>query len=184
VTAVSGAVEDASAVVAAAAAGDVLAFERLVSLHHEDLRRICAIVVGDDSVADDAVQAAWAIAWRKLNTVRDPARTKAWLASIAVNEARRLVRRSRRLSVVEISMSSIDATGDAAGRSPDATIADIDLRNALAQLTTDDRALLALRYVAGFDSQELALATGLSPSGIRSRLARLIGRLQKELGDG
>ncbi len=52
--------------------------------------------------------------------------------------------------------------------------ADIDLANALAGLDPDDRALLALRYVAGFDSNELARVTGLSPSGTRARLARLL----------
>ena len=59
----------------------------------------------------------------------------------------------------------------------------IDLTNALATLSPDDRALLALRYVAGFDSNELARATGLSPSGTRAKLARLLERMRRELGD-
>jgi RNA polymerase sigma factor (sigma-70 family) len=66
---------------------------------------------------------------------------------------------------------------------PDAHAGDIDLRNALAQLSPSDRSLIALRYVAGFDSRELARATGMSPSGTRARLARLLGRLRSELGD-
>ena len=43
------------------------------------------------------------------------------------------------------------APGDPAART-----ADIDLINALARLDPDDRALLALRYVVGFDASELA----------------------------
>ena len=38
---------------------------------------------------------------------------------------------------------------------------------AMSRLDPDDRALLAMRYVAGFDSNELATATGISPSGTR-----------------
>ena len=53
-----------------------------------------------------------------------------------------------------------------------------------ARLKPEDRELIALRYVAGFDSTELARATGMSPSGTRARLARLLGRLRSELGDG
>lgn len=177
----SSVVEDADAVVAAAAAGDVAAFERLVAMHHEDIRRVCALVTGDDALADDAVQAAWAICWRKLGTVRDPSRVRAWLASIAINEARRMIRGRSRRTVVEI--RAFDGAMDGSSRDPSASVAEIDLRNALAGLDVDDRALLGLRYVAGFDSSELALATGLSASGVRSRLARLIERLQKELGD-
>ena len=51
-------------------------------------------------------------------------------------------------------------------------------------MSPEDRALIALRYVAGFDSTELARALQMSPSGTRARLARLLGRLRSELGDG
>jgi RNA polymerase sigma factor (sigma-70 family) len=81
--------------------------------------------------------------------------------------------------VVELAVADAVAPGvDPAGR-----VADIDLANALARLDPDDRTLLALRYVAGFDSTELARATGRSPSGTRARLARLLARLRTELRD-
>ena len=54
----------------------------------------------------------------------------------------------------------------------------------MARLEPDDRALLAMRYVAGFDATELAAATGISPSGTRSRLERLLRRLREDLDDG
>ena len=84
--------------------------------------------------------------------------------------------------MLEISVAG-DPSSDA-GRDPGSRAGDIDLRNALANLSPDDRALVALRYVAGFDSTELARALGMSPSGTRARLARLLGRLRSELGDG
>ena len=62
-------------------------------------------------------------------------------------------------------------------------VEDLDLANALARLDPNDRVLLALRYLAGFDSFELARATGRSPSGTRARLARLLARLRLELSD-
>jgi DNA-directed RNA polymerase specialized sigma24 family protein len=49
---------------------------------------------------------------------------------------------------------------------------------ALARLDPDDAALLAMRCVAGFGSNELALATGISPSGTRSRIEWLLKRLR------
>ena len=51
-------------------------------------------------------------------------------------------------------------------------------------MNPEDRALIALRYVAGFDSTELARVLHMSPSGTRARLARLLGHLRSELGDG
>lgn len=173
--------EEASSLIALAAGGDEVAFASIVSAYHEDMRRVCVVVVGDDALAADAVEAAWSIAWRKLGTLREPARLRPWLVSVAVNEARQLVRARRRRSLVEIGVDRVDEP--AGGLDPGSAVSAIDLRNALARLSSDDRALVAMRYLAGFDATELAYATGRSPSGTRARLARLLQRLEKELGD-
>jgi RNA polymerase sigma factor (sigma-70 family) len=166
---------------ASAAAGDEAAFATIVGAHHEDMRRVCVVVVGSEEIADDAVEAAWSKAWRKLGSVRDPDRLRAWLVSIAVNEARQLVRSRSRRAMVEITVDQLDDV--TAEDSTAGAIGAIDLRNALRRLDPDDRALLAMRYVAGFDATELGYATGRSASGTRARLARLLHRLEKELGD-
>jgi RNA polymerase sigma factor (sigma-70 family) len=62
-------------------------------------------------------------------------------------------------------------------------IDNIDLANALGHLAPEDRALVALRYAADLDSSQLAPALGMSASGVRTRLARLLDRLRKELDD-
>ena len=178
----SSAAEDASSLIASAAAGDEIAFAAIVSAHHEDMRRVCAVVTGDEAVADEAVEAAWSIAWRKLGSVRDPVRLRPWLVSVAVNEARQLLRARRRRAVLEVGVA--DADDRAGGIDPALAVNAIDLRNALARLDPSDRALIAMRYIAGFDATELAQATGRSPSGTRARLGRLLQRLERELGDG
>ena len=165
----------------AAASGDEVAFGRLVATYHEDMRRVCAYVTRDPAMADDAVQLAWTTAWRKLDTVRDPDRLKPWLMRVAINEAKGLMRRGRRRTEVEV---ALDATGEPGGVDPATGVDAFDLRVALDRLDADDRALLALRYGAGFNATELAGAMGLSPSGTRTRLERLIKRLRKELTDG
>jgi RNA polymerase sigma-70 factor (ECF subfamily) len=165
--------------VALAAAGDEVGFARIVQAHHDDMTRVCFVICGDLDIADEAVQAAWPIVWRKGGSRRDASRLRPWLISIAANEARLLIRRRRRRTVVELGL----ANGAAPDVDPAGRVVDIDLTNALARLGPDDRALLALRYVAGFDSTELARATGRSPSGTRARLARLLARLRTELRD-
>ena len=79
---------------------------------------------------------------------------------------------------------TFDVTSKPGGIDPATGVPAIDLWTALAWLDPDDRALLAMRYIAGFDSNELAAAIGISPSGTRSRLERLLKRLRKDLADG
>jgi RNA polymerase sigma factor (sigma-70 family) len=167
-----------AAIIAAAANGDASALERIIVAHHADLARVCVVICGGDpDLADDAVQIAWSIAWRKLRGLRDPERLRPWLVAIAANEARRLVR-SPRARVVEIDLEQRPAATDPAER-----WASIDLRNAVLGLRVEDRTILALRHVVGLDSTEISRIVGMSPSGVRSRLERILARLRTELGD-
>ena len=171
------------AVIASAAAGDEVAFTRIVAAHHDDMTRVAYLVAGDDDVAQEAVQAAWAIAWRKLHTLRDPALLRPWLASVAANEARQLIRRRHRRGVVEIAVEPWMADGPSASSgSPDGQ-RNIDLLTAIGQLQPEDRTIVAMRYALGLNSTEIGIATGLSAPGVRSRLARSLARLKRELGD-
>jgi len=161
-----------------AARGDEHAFAQLVARHHEELLHVCLTVIRDADLAEDAAQATWVTVWKKLGTLRDPGQLRPWLLAIGVNEARKLARAGRRRNVVEIAVRPFGS------EPPEKAAEDIDLGNALARLSADERGLLALRYVAGLNSTELAQALGLSPSGTRARLQRLLARLRRELGDG
>lgn len=170
---------DASAVaamVAGARAGDEAAFTRLVAAYHDDLVRVAFVITGDADMAADAAQLAWNQAWRKLLSVRDAARIRSWLVAIAANEARQLVRRQRRRSVMEIQVAR-----DPGPRTTEQSASRVDLTNALGRLSPQDRELLALRYVVGLDATEIAEIRRSSPSGTRARLARVLARMRKEL---
>jgi RNA polymerase sigma-70 factor (ECF subfamily) len=165
-------------VLASAAAGDEIAFRRIIAENHDNMRRVAAHVTGDRTLAEEATQAAWLIAWKKLGNVRDEAHLQPWLVSVAANEAKRVLRKRGRRAEVEV---AIDMTGEPGGVDPATGVSAMDLNAALDRLDPDDRALLAMRYIAGFDSNELALALGTSPSGTRKRLERLRKRLREEL---
>jgi RNA polymerase sigma-70 factor (ECF subfamily) len=162
-----------------AIAGDEVAFARIVAAYHLDLVRVAFVICGDDALAEDAAQAAWWIAWRKLPTLRDPDRLKPWLVAVAANEARKLVKREHRHVIVEIAVLP-DPSPSA---DPARAIDHVDLANALGHLKPEDRALVAMRYAADLDSTELAPVLGISASGVRTRLSRAVDHLRKELGD-
>ncbi len=167
----------AESTVASAARGDAEALAAIVALHHDDMARIAFVICGDQDRAQDAAQSAWPIAWRKLHSLRDPARLRPWLMAIAANEARQQMRRERRHAVTQISVADVEAVGsDPASRS-----AHLDLATALRALEPTDRTILALRHIADFDATEIGRVVGMSSSGVRTRLARLLARLRSEL---
>lgn len=170
--------EAGSGLVADARAGDEAAFTRIVAHFHPDLLRIALVVCGDVDTAEEAAQSAWVVAWRRLVDLRDPMNLRAWLMSIAANEARQMTRSKRRRSVREIAVldpSTPPADANAAER--------VDLANALATIEPRDRELLGLRYLAGLDSTEIGRVAGMSATAVRSRLARARERLRQELLD-
>ena len=172
---------DVDDLLASAAAGDEFAFRRIIAAHHDDMRRVCQAISGDHALAEEATQAAWAIAWKKLDKVNGPAHLRPWLVAVAVNEAKKLMSRRRRRADFEVAtdVSRISGDGD-----PAAAIDLVDLWAAVRRMEPDDRALLAMRYGAGFNSNELAVATGKTPAAIRQRLKRLVDRLREDLSDG
>jgi len=169
------------ATLTSAAEGDDLAFARIVDAYHDDMRRVCAFITRDHGLAEDAVQTTWSIAWRKLGSVREAKSLRPWLMRVAVNEAKRALKKRNRRSEVEWLVAGF---GIPTGRNPETGIDALDLREALKRLGPEDRALLAMRYVAGFNATELAAVIGITPSGIRNRLERLNDRLRQELSDG
>jgi RNA polymerase sigma-70 factor, ECF subfamily len=166
------------ALVPLAAAGDEVAFTRLVGAFHADMARVAFFVSGGDrDLTEDAVQSAWTIAWRRLGTLREPERIRAWLLSVTANEARQLLRRQRQATTIRLEF----AEERMAGPDPYASAAALDMADVLARLKPEERILVGLRYAAGLDSAEIGAVLGMSASGVRSRLDRLLDRLRAEL---
>ena len=160
-----------------AVAGDEVAFARIVAAHHDDMARIAFFVCGDLDIAQEAEQSAWAVAFRRLKDLRDPDRLRPWLMSIAANEARQIGRSQRRRTVREL------AVGDPTRPRDVDHAAMIDLADALRRLDPKDRAIVGLRFIGGFESAEIGRAMGMTATGVRVRLHRLLERLRKDLGD-
>ena len=166
--------------VESAAEGDETAFARIVSAYHDDMCRVCTFIAGEETLAEDAVQTAWSIAWRKLDSVREPEHLRSWLMRVAVNEAKKLLRARGRRERSEVALDTARIPGGG-GPDPVTGIDSIDMLAALDHLDPDERTLLALRYGLGYVATELSAVTGISPAGTRQRLKRLLDRLRQEL---
>ena len=165
----------------AAARGDQRALDTLLRRHASMIHAVCRRVLTNADDALDAAQNAMVAIARHIDTFDNRARFSTWCYRIATNaaldEARR---RSRRPAPVEIVP---EPRTDAIY--VDETVADrIDVDSALARLSPDQRAAVALRDLLGLDYAEIAAVLEIPPGTVRSRIARGRAALAELIGGG
>ncbi|WP_137991054.1 sigma-70 family RNA polymerase sigma factor [Streptomyces vilmorinianum] len=176
----------AAALVAAAAAGDTYAGERLLRAWLPLVYNIVGRALDGHADVDDVVQETMVRALAGLPGLRDPERFRSWLIAIAMNQIRRRwrERQSGPLPGLDRAAELADPGGDFA----DLTILRLGLsgqRRELAEATRwldeGDRDLLALWWLeAGgeLSRAELAEALHITPAHAAVRVQRMKDRLE------
>ena len=147
----------------------------LVPLVQPAYRLACALL-HDSHAAEDVVQDASLIAWRKLGRLEDRSRARAWFLGIVANECRN-ARRRRWLNVVNFGLPPSLAVGSGEER----WVTGADVRQALRGLSHDDRLVVSLYFYLDLPLTEVAVIAGTSEDAARARLYRAIRRLRPDL---
>jgi RNA polymerase sigma-70 factor (ECF subfamily) len=163
----------------AAAGGDSAALDELLRRVGPLVHGVCRRVLGNPDDALDATQEALLLIARKIGSFDQRSRFSTWCYRVAPNaaldEARRSNRRPRPVETLP------ETPG---GRGTDADVADrSDIDAALAQLSPDYRAAVALRDLVGMDYAEIGEVLGLPPGTVRSRISRARAALADLLGN-
>ena len=154
--------------------GDPESFARLLEPLLDPAYRLAAVMLGDRSSAEDAVQEASLKAWRKLRQLRgDAGSLRSWFLSIVANECR-MSRRRRWWSVIK--QAEVADPGPAP-----APETHEDLRAAIRRLSPDDRLPLVLHFYLDLPLDEVARTLGVSVSAAKSRIYRAARRLRADL---
>lgn len=165
---------------AAAAAGDVGAFEVLVRAHTPALFSVAVRVTGSPQLAEEVVQDAWLSAWTHLAGFRGQSAVRTWLARIVTTKALNAVRRPRPTVPLEhavtLTSPSTEQTAERRARA-DA------VRRAVARLPGRQRAAVVLRDLEGLSYTEIAGALDCTVPAVKSALHRGRATLADELAD-
>ena len=170
-----------AAVVRQVLAGDVEAYATLVARYRPQLGRYAMQMLGNRDDAEDAVQDAFARAYRSLARCREPARFGAWLFRIVVNRCRttgaRRARRDQLFTTADISAFPEPRTDDVMERRAWRE----EIHSALQRLSPEQREAFLLRYVEDLGYEEMAELTGASVSALKMRAMRACERLRGAL---
>jgi RNA polymerase sigma factor (sigma-70 family) len=148
------------ALIRAAQRGDRIAVAGLLDALAPYVGRVCGPIALQDG--PDAAQEALIAILKNLGGLREPAAIYGWARAIAVREAVRVARQAAR--TVPAELADVPAPGD-----PQLAA---DVRDVLARLTPEHRAVLVLRDVEGLDEQAAGALLDVPAGTVRSRLFR------------
>lgn len=161
-------------------------FDALFVAEHSRLVRVVTLVCGDPEVAADCVADAFErayVRWRRVGRLDDPA---GWVRRVAINRAIDAQRRRstgaralRRLAGRAVVMPDL-------GWSDSAAFHDSELATAVAGLTPQQRAVVALHYLDDLAVADVAATMRLSEGAVKYHLhqARARLRIALETPDG
>jgi RNA polymerase sigma-70 factor (ECF subfamily) len=164
------ALEDAddAFLVARSTDGDLRAFATLLRRYNGVLRRYVDRLTRNAADTDDVLQDTAVVAWRRLETVQEPARVRGWLIQIATREALRHV--SARPPEVELTDELVETLPGGAGA--DGLDVRQALQSALDALPQQQARCWILREVGGFRYGEIAEQLQIPESTVRGALVQ------------
>ena len=165
-----------------ALAGDQSAFAALVERYQGAVYSVCYRMLGSPTEAEDAAQDVFLRAWTQLHTFQQDRRFSTWLLAIASHWCIDLLRR-RRQTFVPLDGITLWATADDP-EPEDAALAHEQrdaVRALLNTLPDKYRLVTILRYFNDLSYLEIAAATGLSESAVKTQLHRARKMLADQL---
>ncbi len=172
--------------------GDLAAFNRLVVAHQDIAYNVAHRIMGDGEAAADVCQEAFLSAFRNIRALRG-ASFKSWLLRIVTNACYDQLRYQRRrpsVSLEEVAGGPDDDPDHSHWLADDRAsleeivmtheLADV-IQQGIAHLPPDQRIILVLSDVQGYNYQEIADITGTALGTVKSRLSRARARLREYL---
>lgn len=161
-----------------ARAGDREAFAVLVHQVSDALYSVAFRILRDTGLAEDALQNALVLAWRRLPHLRDADRFEAWVHRILVHACYDESQRSRswtaNVRVLPVNGPSTPDGSDAIGDRD-------ELERAFRRVPIEQRAVFVLHHYVGLPLVEVAELLGIPAGTARSRLHYAIAGLRDAL---
>jgi RNA polymerase sigma-70 factor (ECF subfamily) len=183
-----------------AADGDSRALDALLRDHSALVHGVCRRILGNPDDALDATQEALLSIARKIGSFDGRSKFSTWAYRVATNAALDESRRRARRPLPSESLpessghpghattghsgTGHSGTAHSGTEASDTGLADrLDVDAALAHLTPEYRAAVALRDLVGMDYAEIAAVLDIPPGTVRSRISRGRAALADLLGN-
>ena len=161
-------------------------FQELMRMLQEDIYRLAYYRTYSQMDAEDITQEVFVQAYRKIKTLQDPQRFRAWLYTIAVNRCNDFLRKKKYLYLLQTRSAreqEIDASGDKAGNIIGAMEREKfweQVRKLLAKLSTMEREVFTLRFMDHRNISEIAAILDKNESTVKTHLYRALNKVRED----
>jgi len=156
------------------------AVEELYAAHYRRLVRLAVLLVRDVETAEEVVQDAFVAMHGRWGRLREPDKALAYLRQSVVNRSRSVLRHR---AVERRHPPTPAPPGQGADEDTLATERRTAVLDALRELPTRQREVLALRYYLDLSEAQIAEALGISRGAVKSHASRGVATLRHLLED-
>jgi RNA polymerase sigma-70 factor (ECF subfamily) len=168
--------------IARARGGDNHAFAELVKRYESQVAAVVIGMLGNSAAADDVGQEVFIRFYKALRSFHGDAALGTYLTRIAINlSLNELKRRKRRRFFFSKSENEKSLAEIQADEQPDSFESQQLVQQALQKLEPEFRAVVVLRLIEGYSTEETAKALKLPLGTVLSRLSRAQKKLQEYL---
>jgi len=174
-----------AALVEKARNGNRSSFQELVSLFQEDIYRLAYYRTFSQMDAEDLTQDVFEQAYRKLATLQEPQRFRAWLYSIAINRCNDFLRK-RKYTVLLYNRSNQEQDfsetekyiNNSYGDRIDKKIFWKQVKTIVGKLSSMEREVFTLRFMDHRNINEIASILDKNESTIKTHLYRALNKVR------
>jgi len=176
-----------AALVEKARDGNRPSFQDLVTIFQEDIYRLAYYRTFSQMDAEDLTQEVFEQAYRKLTSLNDPQRFRAWLYSIAINRCNDFLRKRKYMALLQMRTAQEQdfmATGKDMNNSYNDKIEKKrfwkQVKTMLHKLSSMERQVFTLRFMDHRNINEIAAILDKNESTIKTHLYRALNKVRGE----
>lgn len=159
---------------------DKKAFEEIVRIYENQLFTIAKFRIGDEALAQDAVQETFLVLYLKAREIKDYKKLKSWLTIVLINKCNDIMRKNK---IIQVSFEGNDFNNFLYVEEEIETILDkVNFIDLVSCLNVDERTILSMFYEDEYTIDDISNILKISEGTIKSKISRAKLKLKNKIG--